>query len=238
MDYKKIYNSLMSKRQQIPYKEGYHEKHHIIPRSIGGTNESDNIVCLTAREHFIAHLLLSKMFIEGSINWIKMQKALLLMFSESIDQIRYTPSRWYAHCRERIAMANSFNQSGKGNSQYGKCWIYHNILKQSKSIHREDLAQYLCEGWQVGRIIKWDKLINIKKERNTKSKVNHTNIHKLSKEEQTKKYTEWYQIYNQYGWEKFCQITGYSKSKPNLVTRFKMHVPEFKPQNGKKRGKN
>jgi len=36
----------------------YTEKHHVIPKSLGGTNQKDNLVQLTAREHFIAHLCL------------------------------------------------------------------------------------------------------------------------------------------------------------------------------------
>lgn len=39
----------------------YKERHHIIPKSIGGTNDADNLVDLTAREHFICHRLLPKM---------------------------------------------------------------------------------------------------------------------------------------------------------------------------------
>jgi ribonucleotide reductase alpha subunit len=42
----------------------YTEKHHIIPKSFGGSNESNNIVALTAREHFICHLLLVKFTVE------------------------------------------------------------------------------------------------------------------------------------------------------------------------------
>jgi hypothetical protein len=40
---------------------GYTEKHHIIPRSLNGTDDDSNIVKLTAREHFVCHLLLTKM---------------------------------------------------------------------------------------------------------------------------------------------------------------------------------
>ena len=36
------------------------EKHHILPRSMGGSNDKDNIVLLTLREHFICHKLLTK----------------------------------------------------------------------------------------------------------------------------------------------------------------------------------
>ena len=40
---------------------GYTEKHHIIPKSLNGKNTKDNLVNLTAREHFICHRLLVKM---------------------------------------------------------------------------------------------------------------------------------------------------------------------------------
>ena len=39
----------------------YTETHHIIPRSLGGTDDINNLVELTAREHFICHWLLTKM---------------------------------------------------------------------------------------------------------------------------------------------------------------------------------
>lgn len=41
---------------------GY-QKHHIIPKSLGGSNDGSNIAFLTPREHFHAHLLLYKMTI-------------------------------------------------------------------------------------------------------------------------------------------------------------------------------
>jgi hypothetical protein len=39
----------------------YIEKHHVIPRSLGGVDSKENLVRLTAREHFVCHLLLTKM---------------------------------------------------------------------------------------------------------------------------------------------------------------------------------
>ncbi len=61
MDYSKIYNDLIESaklRPNLPLLNGYTEKHHIIPRSMGGSDSKDNIVSLTAREHFVAHWLL------------------------------------------------------------------------------------------------------------------------------------------------------------------------------------
>ena len=39
----------------------YSEKHHIIPKSLGGSDNIDNLVRLSAKEHFICHMLLTRM---------------------------------------------------------------------------------------------------------------------------------------------------------------------------------
>lgn len=38
----------------------YTEKHHVTPRCMGGSDDPDNIVVLTAREHAVCHLLLAR----------------------------------------------------------------------------------------------------------------------------------------------------------------------------------
>lgn len=64
MNYKKIYDQIVerAKLRGLNKKklEGYHEKHHIIPKCLGGTNDNDNLVLLTGREHCICHYLLWK----------------------------------------------------------------------------------------------------------------------------------------------------------------------------------
>ena len=62
MDYQKIYNCLVEKRRQDPPKNEYVEHHHILPKCLGGNDEISNLVILTAREHYIAHLLLAKIY--------------------------------------------------------------------------------------------------------------------------------------------------------------------------------
>jgi hypothetical protein len=61
MNYSKIYADLISKYRNTEV-SGYSELHHIIPKEFKGSDNSDNLVKLTARAHFIAHLLLSKMY--------------------------------------------------------------------------------------------------------------------------------------------------------------------------------
>lgn len=62
MDYLKHYNLLISKALSRTGLDGYSERHHIIPRCMGGTDEESNLVRLTASEHYIAHLLLVKIY--------------------------------------------------------------------------------------------------------------------------------------------------------------------------------
>lgn len=57
MNYKKVYDELMlSRLDRVCNDDFYYEKHHIIPKSLGGTNKKDNLVKLTPKEHFLAHM--------------------------------------------------------------------------------------------------------------------------------------------------------------------------------------
>lgn len=60
MDYAKIYDRLVARARDRTIDE-YTERHHVIPRCMGGTDDASNLVRLTAEEHFMAHKLLVKM---------------------------------------------------------------------------------------------------------------------------------------------------------------------------------
>jgi hypothetical protein len=60
MNYQKVYEQLVSRAKTRDKLNCYIERHHIIPRSLGGSDDEENLVEFTAREHFIAHLLLAK----------------------------------------------------------------------------------------------------------------------------------------------------------------------------------
>lgn len=78
MDYKRIYDSLMEFAKLRKEPNGYSEKHHILPKSLGGNDSKENIVKLTAKEHIFAHKLLIK-FTSGE-DRRKMQRAYFFMF--------------------------------------------------------------------------------------------------------------------------------------------------------------
>jgi hypothetical protein len=59
MKYDKIYDDLIE-RARGRLIEGYVEKHHIVPKCMGGSDDASNLVSLTPEEHYIAHQLLVK----------------------------------------------------------------------------------------------------------------------------------------------------------------------------------
>lgn len=77
MNYEAIYNKLCQRGLTREWMSFTYEKHHIIPKSMGGTNTKSNLAILTPREHAIAHLLLVK-FLTGE-NKAKMVFALKSM---------------------------------------------------------------------------------------------------------------------------------------------------------------
>lgn len=76
--YSIIYEKFIAKcKLRKDIKSDFFEIHHIVPKSLGGSNEETNLIKLTPREHFFAHLLLSKMY-EGE-SQIKMAHSLRMM---------------------------------------------------------------------------------------------------------------------------------------------------------------
>ena len=121
MDYLKIYNSLIAFRQVnlISKKYQYCEKHHIIPRSLNGSDDEDNIVNLTAREHYIAHLLLWKHYKQTNNTnaYIKMTYALGRLMTGNVEFINALDQHFNSHLYEKykidLAKVKSLVMTGK-----------------------------------------------------------------------------------------------------------------------------
>jgi hypothetical protein len=63
MNYTKIYQNLIERAitRTLPT-DTYVEKHHVVPKCMNGTDDSSNLVNLTAEEHYLAHQLLVKIY--------------------------------------------------------------------------------------------------------------------------------------------------------------------------------
>ena len=126
MDYKKIYDELCSRAKsenRIKKKGVYYESHHIIPKSHGGDGLvgqykwHPNVVLLTAKEHFLAHRLLCRIFPKC----LSLRKAWWAMCNQQApNQERiYKPSS-RAFEEARIGFVES--HSGENHPLHGKGW--------------------------------------------------------------------------------------------------------------------
>lgn len=60
--------------------------------------------------------------------------------------------------KRKIGEKNSKNQSGSGNSQFGKIWIFNEQTKQNNKIPKNDLDTWISNGWKIGRKMKYTAL--------------------------------------------------------------------------------
>ena len=110
--------NLVNTRKQMNRSKGngeLYDSHHIVPKCMGGSNSTSNKVLLTPREHFIAHLLLSKSVKPEYTK--KMYCALVRFMGKNSDRSRIKiNSKTY----QSIISNNRLHSMGKNNSFYGK----------------------------------------------------------------------------------------------------------------------
>lgn len=146
MDYIKLYNTLIETRKVLnrSKKTGFYEKHHIIPKCIGGDNKQSNLILLTPKEHYIAHLLLTKMY-DGKTK-AKMCYALVMMCVKNNKQYRISNSRQFEYAKKLV----SENCRGENASGYGKTMSDEN--KEKFSIRMtNDNPSHRQEVWNKGK---------------------------------------------------------------------------------------
>lgn len=99
MNYQRHYDRLVE-RARNRVLQGYVEVHHILPRCIGGSDERDNLVQLTAEEHFVAHQLLHKM--HPNVSGLA-----FAMVSMTADRYGKRNNKLYGWIRRKYALAQS-----------------------------------------------------------------------------------------------------------------------------------
>jgi len=160
---------------------GYIEKHHIIPKSMGGSDDATNIVHLTAREHFICHLLLVKM--TTGKDQFRMACAARMMSTKQDNRItarhyetlkkmsRRTAQDFTFEWKEKIrksklgkttwnkgiprtqAVKDAVSRATKGRTAWNKGISRHwvNNGTMNKLVYPQDLLSCLNKGWVQGR---------------------------------------------------------------------------------------
>ena len=247
MNYNRIYISIVLRakseednRRQSKQVGLYYERHHILPRSLGGLDKTDNLVYLTAREHFICHWLLVKIYPIGSESYNKMMFALWRMRSQPTSQAtRYVFSNVYVYLREQFAKVigeiTSKSQTGAGNSQYGKRW--YTSLEDGHSERFDLPPEY---GWVKGKNAfgigrKYPLLWSIKTKKpiTIKDGVIRPNIYELRTQKfnesklETQRYWDAFHASDCTSLNNFCHTNAVTISTVAMVLRFRKFIPIY-----------
>lgn len=156
--------------------DGYVEEHHIVPKSLGGSNSIDNLVKLTAREHFICHWLLTKC-VEKHVE--KMKYALWLMATtENSLQERYkiTPKK-YEIIKQSLASTFSKQHTGRKMTEETKRKISE-TRKEKFASGELEIKVYDSTREKLSKM-----KIGIKRSRETKEKIGKAHSNKTISEE-------------------------------------------------------
>lgn len=108
--YKEYINRILSSRKNLKDKKSYQERHHIVPKTLGGTNMKSNLIYLYAQEHYYAHKLLAKEYPN--------EQGLQLAWWNMCQCTQHGERQYditaddYADARERAARANSNIRKG------------------------------------------------------------------------------------------------------------------------------
>ena len=164
--YSKLYFKIIDNRQQCPLPDTtYTETHHILPKCMSGQNHRQNLVRVSAREHFILHWLLTKM-VDGQFRY-KMLEAFQIFSNNKSRGLRMT-SRAIASMRQANAIAASVRNVGNTNwKSRGECsteqrWMLSKTSSNSKWVNdcttesfTIDHAALVNTGrWSYGRLPK------------------------------------------------------------------------------------
>lgn len=164
------YYTLLTDRAKSRVLTGYTERHHIIPQSLGGSNDKENLVDLTAREHFICHWLLIKMT-EGE-DRSKMLYALNGMRAENKHQGRYhTKITARVYEKHRLEHAKNHSETMKGRTPPNKgrkmSEEQKELLRERAKVNHASGKTYSAES-QKKRI---SKIIGQKRSEETRKKM-------------------------------------------------------------------
>ena len=166
---------------QARISDGYTENHHIVPKSLGGSDLQENLVKLTAREHFVCHWLLTKM-VENKKHKYQMWNAFsCMLYRENVSQERYkVTSKIFENIKKEGAKIKSVKYSGSNNPMFGKTHSEEAVDKIRKTHLGKKRTEQACKNISLSRLGKSKSeshKISLKeswnKNREKRSGVNH-----------------------------------------------------------------
>ena len=159
MDHSLIYNQIINRARSRSI-EGYTEKHHIVPKCLGGSNDKSNIVRLTGREHYIVHQLLVKIY-PNNRGLIYALHAMSVFKNASDGMlVGRSKNKRYSWVREKHAKQVSLDRKGK--TGYKQTEEHRNKCTQSRiGIKRSDETRQRMSNAKKGKVFSEEHKTNI-----------------------------------------------------------------------------
>jgi len=151
---------------------GYSEKHHIIPRSIGGRDDTNNLVRLTAREHYIVHMLLVRM--TEKLHYHKMINAAWYLSHTTKDSNLKINARLFESLKVEIIRIQRERQTGRKLSDETRA--KQSLAHKGKVKSPEHLAKLAAS--QTGKKLSAEAIAKRTATRRARGNYAHTEEHK------------------------------------------------------------
>ena len=168
MDHQLIYNTIIQKakienrvklrKNQINYH--YYESHHILPKCLGGKDDKDNLVLLTAREHYICHKLLTYIYKENpkiicAFHYMTYSKN----YNKTSRDYAYARELWIKNMKGNIPwnkgnLTKSETKEKQSISHIGKFHTIESKNKIKESVKGNKNGMYKKDGWGPVRDVK------------------------------------------------------------------------------------
>jgi hypothetical protein len=113
----------------------YLEKHHIIPRSMKGSNDESNLVYLTAYEHFLCHWLLTKMCVRTN-HHNKMLYAFKMLYNTRSKNIKHA-AEIYESEKEQLSKIGHTEETKKKMSEIA---MGHEVTEETRKKLSESIS--------------------------------------------------------------------------------------------------
>ena len=185
--YKQTYDRIIERARNRDL-SGVFERHHVIPRCMGGSDDGSNLVKLTCREHYICHLLLTKFDVDSQTRW----RLIWALHRMAFSGVLYSRGYELARILHRANMANTHNYI-----KDRERWKKNVALSFNTPGRREANARAVKRLWVADH----EKMAKIARENG-----------KLSQNVVT---SQWaviqYEGVTYYGWKRFEESTGVSR---------------------------
>lgn len=182
MNYNTVYYNIINRailELRIKGNGTYFENHHIIPKCIGGNNESQNMVLLTPKEHYLCHRLLVEMYPGNS----KIKYAYYMFCGKTYSKWRnrdyvISSSEYDRIKRERSVLFVGKNHPSFGSKRTEECKQLMRELKLGVKQSDETISKRVSK--LIGRKMSEDsinktRLANIGKKRSPEALANIKN---------------------------------------------------------------